>query len=157
MSIESVCEYILSRISEDLLSFGYKRSGKGKLFYRYSADRKIACGIEMQKKMFNSPEGYYFSFTFNISCIALYEVPDFYREKLTLAQLKSALEDLGYFSERLGHVCKGSDYWWEITDETLRYTTLEEYYNRFLHDDIIKCAHDLDEQAIKKEKKYYSE
>ena len=156
MNSTDVYDYILSRVNEDLISYGYKRSGKGKLFYRYSADRKIACGIDMQKKIFNSPEGYYFSFTFDISCIALYELPDFYGEKLTLGQLKLALEDTGFFSERLGFMCRGGDYWWEITDETLRYTTIEEYYNCFLHDDIIKCARYLDEQAHKKESKYYS-
>ena len=69
MDMTSIYEYILSRIAEDLSQYGYKRSGKGSLFYRYSADKKVACAFEMQKSMFNLPDNY--SFTFNLGCIAL--------------------------------------------------------------------------------------
>lgn len=64
MGSMSIYEYVLSRITEDLLPYGYKRSGKGTLFYKYSADKKVACAFEMQKSVFNSADDY--SFTFNL-------------------------------------------------------------------------------------------
>ncbi len=154
MDSTAMYDYILSRINDDLSSYGYKRSGKGKMFYRYSADGKVACGIEMQKSILNSPESY--SFTFNIGCIALYELPYYYKEKLTLEPLKLALGEPFFGGERLGQLCRGSDYWWEITGEMLNYNSfsIEKYYDIFLHNDIIKCAVHLDELAHKKEQVY---
>ena len=49
MDVLSVYEYILSRISEDLTPYGYQRSGKSALFYRYSIDKKIGCAFEIVK------------------------------------------------------------------------------------------------------------
>ena len=151
MDIVPIYDYILTRISEDLLLYGYKRSGKGVLFYRYSADKKVGCAIEMQKSTFNSPEGY--SFTFNLGCVALYDLNDYYEEKLTLKTLKyAAYTPAGV--QRLGHLTRGRDYWWEITDEILNDFSIEEYYDRFLRQDIIRGAEYLNEQARKKESVY---
>lgn len=148
MDISSIYEYILSRIGEDLATYGYKRSGKSTLFYRYSADKKIGCALEMQKSMFNSPDDY--SFTFNLGCIALYNLNGYYKDKLTLETVKLALTFPAGF-QRLGNLSRGCDYWWNITDEILSNFSIEEYYNCFLHPDIIKGAEYLDEQARKKE------
>ena len=54
----------------------------------------------------------------------------------------------------MGHLSRGHDYWWNITDEILNVFSIEEYYNRFLHADIIKGAEYLNEQARKKESVY---
>ena len=117
MDMTSIYEYILSRIAEDLSPYGYKRSGKSSLFYRYSADKKVACAFEMQKSMFNLPDNY--SFTFNLGCIALYNLNGYYKDKLTLETAKLALRyDAGCM--RLGHLSRGCDYWWNITDEILK-------------------------------------
>ena len=151
MDITSIYEYMLSRIGEDLASHGYKRSGKGTLFYRYSADKKVACAFEMQKSMFNSPDDY--SFTFNLGCIALYNLNGYYKDKLTLETVKLALTFQAGV-QRLGHLSRGYDYWWNITDEILNNYSIEEYYNRFLQPDIIKGAEYLSEQARKKESVY---
>lgn len=148
MEINAIYEYILSRITEDLASYGYKRSGKSSLFYRYSANKKVGCAFEMQKSMFNSPDNY--SFTFNLGCIALNDLNEYYKDTLTLEAVKFALT-FQAGSSRLGQVSRGYDYWWKITDETVSYVSIEEYYNRFLHPDIIKGAEYLDEQAQKKE------
>ena len=37
--------YILSRVQADLADHGYSRSGKGALFYRYSANKKVSCAL----------------------------------------------------------------------------------------------------------------
>ena len=147
MDINVIYEYILSRIAEDLASYGYKRSGKSTLFYRYSADKKVGCVFEMQKSMFNLPDNY--SFTFNLGCIALYNINGYRKDRLTLETVKYALHP--ELSVRLGHLSRGNDYWWNITDEILSDFSIEEYYNRFLRSDIIKGAEYLDEQAEKKE------
>ena len=151
MDITVIYEYILSRIQEDLANYGYSRSGKSGLFYRYSADKKVGCAFEMQKSMFNLPDDY--SFTFNLGCIALYNLNGYDKDKLTLKTVKLALTFQAGF-QRLGHLCRGNDYWWNITNEILSYFSIEEYYNRFLHADIIKGAEYLDEQARKKESVY---
>ena len=51
---------------------------------------------------------------------------------------------------RIGHLCRGHDFWWEVSDEILRNVSIEEYYDQFLHADIVKCARYLNEQAEKK-------
>ena len=56
-----IYESVLSNVQADLLKYGYARSGKSALFYRYSADKKVGCCIEMQKSMFNFPDNYSFS------------------------------------------------------------------------------------------------
>ena len=150
MDSMSIYEYVLSRITEDLLPYGYKRSGKGTLFYKYSADKKVACAFEMQKSAFNSADDY--SFTFNLGCVALYNLNGYRKDKLTLETVKFALHP--ELSVRLGHLSRGCDYWWNITDEILKDFPIEEYYNRFLHSDIIKGAEYLNEQAFKKESVY---
>ncbi len=150
MGSTTIYEYILSRIAGDLAPFGYKRSGKSALFYRYSAYQKVGCVFEMQKSMFNLPNNY--SFTFNLGCIALYNINGYRNDKLTLETVKFALHP--ELSVRLGHLSKGCDYWWTITDEILQDYSIEEYYDRFLHNDIIKGASFLDEQAREKEKIY---
>ena len=151
MDINVIYENILSRITEDLASYGYKRSGKGTLFYRYSADKKVGCAFEMQKSMFNSPDDY--SFTFNLGCIALYNLNGYHKDKLTLEALKlSRLLQTG--GKRLGVLSRGSDYWWSINNKTLRKFKIEKYYNQFLQKDIIKGAEYLNEQAQIKERVY---
>lgn len=150
MDNTTIYEYILSRITEDLIPFGYKRSGKSALFYRYSTDKKVGCVFEMQKSMFNLPNNY--SFTFNLGCIALYNINGYRKDKLTLETVKFALHP--ELSVRLGHLSKDCDYWWAITDEILQDYSIEEYYDRFLRHDIIKGANFLDEQAREKESVY---
>lgn len=152
MDIAEIYDYILFKINEDLTPYGFKRSGKSALFYRYSSDKKVGCAIAMQKSMFNSPESY--SFTFNLGCVALHDLSDYYDEKLTLAVIKQAINNYFIGGMRLGHLCRGHDYWWEIDDEILQNITLEEYYSTFLHPDIIKGADILDEQMCKKERVY---
>lgn len=151
MDINVIYEYILSRITEDLAPYGYKRSGKGTLFYRYSADKKVGCAFEMQKSMFNSPDDY--SFTFNLGCIALYNLKEYHKDKLTLEALKLSLF-LQTGGKRLGVLSRGSDYWWSINNKTLRKFKIEKYYNQFLQKDIIKGAEYLNEQAQIKERVY---
>ena len=146
-----IYDYILSRVQAELLVFGYSRSGKSGLFYRYSADKKVGCVIEMQKSAFNYPGSY--SFTFNLGCIALYNLRGYNKEKLTLSTLKLALTFQAGV-ERIGILCRGTDYWWDITDEIMKEYSLEEYYDRFIQDDIKKCAAHLDELAAKKEEVY---
>lgn len=41
-----IYESVLSNVQADLLEYGYARSGKSALFYRYSADKKVGCCIE---------------------------------------------------------------------------------------------------------------
>lgn len=41
MDSSTIYEYILSRVQADLTPYGYSRSGKSALFYRYSADKKL--------------------------------------------------------------------------------------------------------------------
>lgn len=112
----------------------------------------------MQKSINNCTD--YYRFTFNIGCICLYDLPGKTADILTLKTLKCAFcDEIGGL--RMGQLCKQGDYWWEITDQTLNKLSLEEYYNRFLHADIVKCAKYLDKQAHKKEgivakKKTYS-
>lgn len=152
MDSTAMYEYILSRIQEDLLPYGYKRSGKGGLFYRYSCEGKVGCAIEMQKSMFNSPGVY--SFTFNLGCVALYELNGYYKDKLSLQPLRLATRSYQSGGMRIGHLCRGRDYWWEITDGILKMFTLEKYYELFVQKDIQKAAEYLDEMAIKKENVY---
>ncbi len=139
--------YILSRVNEDLVKYGYKRSGKSKLFYRYFEDGKITCAVEMEKSAFNTEDCC--RFTFNAGCIALYNLSGYPKNKLTLETVKLALTTQAGVI-RIGHLTDRGDYWWEIDEEILNHVSLEEYYNRYLHDDIIKCACYLDELALKK-------
>ncbi len=148
----AICEYVLSRVYDDLASYGYKRSGKGKLFYRYTAGGKVGCAVEMKKSMFNSSES--FSFTFNISCVALYELKGYAKEKLTLEALKRTAGN-SFGGMRIGSLCRGGDYWWEITADIANEYPMEEYYNRFVRNDIEKAACYLEELACKKEQVYH--
>jgi len=152
MDSTTIYEYILSRIGDDLAPYGYKRSGKGRLFYRYFADGKVGCAVEMQKSMFNSRE--YCSFTFNLSCVSLYELSNYYKDKLTLQPLKISLLNVYSGAERIGDLCRGGDYWWTIDDDMLSEYTIEEYYDFFIHKDIEKAARHLNELADKKGKVY---
>ena len=147
-----IYEYILSRVGEDLKPYGYKRSGKGTLFYCYSADRKVGCAIEMQKSIFNTPESH--SFTFNFVCVALYDLPNYSKEKLTLDAIKIALANPYIGGERIGILCRGTDYWWEFTGDKPKKLKIEKYYNRFIHNDIVNTACYLKEVAEKKEQIY---
>ena len=146
-----IYEYLLSRIQEDLANYGYSRSGKSGLFYRYSADKKVGCVIEMQKSMLNSPESY--SFTFNLLCVGLYDLDDYFNDRLTISAIRTCLQN-PFITERIGVLCRGRDYWWEITDDILSEHSMQAYYDRFILDDIQKSAVYLDEQAEKKESVY---
>ena len=146
-----IYEYLLSRIQEDLANYGYSRSGKSGLFYRYSADKKVGCVIEMQKSMLNSPESY--SFTFNLLCVGLYDLDDYFNDRLTISAIRTCLQN-PFITERIGVLCRGRDYWWEITDDILSEHSMQAYYDRFILDDIQKSAVYLDEQAGKKESVY---
>ena len=146
-----IYEYLLSRIQEDLANYGYSRSGKSGLFYRYSADKKVGCVIEMQKSMLNSPESY--SFTFNLLCVGLYDLDDYFNDRLTISAIRTCLQN-PFITERIGVLCRGRDYWWEITDDILSEHSMQAYYDRFILNDIQKSAVYLDEQARKKESVY---
>ena len=146
-----IYEYLLSRIQEDLANYGYRRSGKSGLFYRYSADKKVGCVIEMQKSMLNSPESY--SFTFNLLCVGLYDLDDYFNDRLTISAIRTCLQN-PFITERIGILCRGRDYWWEITDDILSEHSMQAYYDRFILNDIQKSAVYLDEQAEKKESVY---
>ena len=93
-----IYESVLSNVQADLLEYGYARSGKSALFYRYSADKKVGCCIEMQKSMFNFPDNY--SFTFNLLCVGLYELDEYYNHKLTVSALKACIHN-PFISERI--------------------------------------------------------
>jgi len=151
MDSTAIYEYLLSRIQEDLANYGYSRSGKSGLFYRYSADKKVGCVIEMQKSMLNSPESY--SFTFNLLCVGLYDLDDYFNDRLTISAIRTCLQN-PFITERIGILCRGRDYWWEITDDILSEHSMQAYYDRFILNDIQKSAVYLDEQAGKKESVY---
>ena len=103
-----IYESVLSNVQADLLEYGYARSGKSALFYRYSADKKVGCCIEMQKSMFNFPDNY--SFTFNLLCVGLYELDEYYNHKLTVSALKACIHN-PFISERIGIIYHNRDYW----------------------------------------------
>ena len=146
-----IYEYLLSRIQKDLANYGYSRSGKSGLFYRYSADKKVGCVIEMQKSMLNSPESY--SFTFNLLCVGLYDLDDYFNDRLTISAIRTCLQN-PFITEKIGILCRGRDYWWEITDDILSEHSMQAYYDCFILNDIQKSAIYLDEQARKKESVY---
>ncbi len=146
-----IYESILSNVATELTHFGFQRSGKSTLFYRYSYDKKIACALQMQKSMFNGPEG--LSFTFNLSCVCVKEWKYPAKEKLTLAMIKASFQDYRLY-DRIGTLCRGKDHWWHITEETLKNYSLEEYYDRFIRKDILHTAHHLDVRAESKAKVY---
>ena len=153
MDSKAVYDHVLSRVEEDLKHYGYKRSGKGRLFYRYSAYGKVGCVFEMQRSAYNTTDSQ--SFTFNVGCVALYELSGYYKAKLTAEPLKLILKSPS--AERLGGISRGYDYWWEFSDKILESFPIEEYYDRFLHADIIKCAGYLDDLSRKKERIYLGE
>ena len=141
MENEVIYEALLSKVQAELEPFGFKRSGKSTLFYRYSHDKKIACGLQMQKSMFNGPEG--LSFTFNLLCICVKELKNYSKEHMTIAAIKAGFGDFRVF-ERIGSLCRGRDHWWNVTDEILSQYSLEDYYTRFIQKDILKTAQHLD-------------
>ena len=151
MDITAIYESVLTNVQTELLTYGYTRSGKSTLFYRYSADKKVGCCIEMQKSMFNSPDSY--SFTFNLLCIGSYELRGYRDRSLTVSVLKSCFSN-PFVSKRIGTICRGGDYWWEITPEILEYVDPEEYYDRYIRNDIKAAAAYLDELSEKKQSKY---
>lgn len=151
MDSAAIYESVLSNVQTELLNYGYTRSGKSTLFYHYSADRKIGCCIEMQKSMFNFEDNY--SFTFNLLCIGSYELRGYYDRRLTVSALKTCFSD-PFISKRIGTICRGRDYWWEITPEILKNVDPEEYYDRFIKNDIKAAAAYLDELAEKKQSIY---
>ncbi len=144
-------EYMLSRITDQLADFGYSRSGKSALFYRYSADKTVASAIEMQRSIFNSEDS--FSFTFNLLCIGLYDLEGFFNDKLTLSAIKGSLKS-PFLAERIGIICRGSDYWWTVDEEYIKKYTPEKYYDIFIREDIEKAAKHLDDLFEKKKQKY---
>jgi len=151
MDSAAIYESVLSRVQTDLLNYGYIRSGKSALFYRYSADRKVGCCIEMQKSMFNFPDSY--SFTFNFLCVGADELDGYHDRRLTVSALKACFCN-PFISKRIGVLCRGRDYWWEITSDILKNDDPEEYYDKFVQNDIKVCAAYLDELAEKKQMIY---
>ncbi len=151
MENAEIYESILSKIATELAHFGFQRSGKSALFYRYSHDKRIACALQMQKSMFNGPEG--LSFTFNFVCVCVKELRNYSKGQLTLAAVKTALGDFRIF-ERIGPLCRGKDYWWSITDDILKNISPDEYYDRFLKKDILQTVQHLDIRAEIKAKMY---
>lgn len=130
-------ESILSSVQADLLQYGYSRSGKSAFFYRFSADKTVGCCIEMQKSMYNLPGSH--SFTFNLLCVRSHEINGYSKDRLTVSALKNCLH-VPLAAKRIGDICRSRDYWWDITEETLKAYDLKEYYDRFLRADIQACA-----------------
>ena len=146
--IAQTYETILSEMEKDLAEFEFKRSGKGVLFYRYCADNRVGCAIQMQKSMFNLPGSY--SFTMNLVCVSIPELRGYSKDKLTLSCLKSCLQ-IPQAMQRIGHLCRGYDHWYELSDEIIEEYGLQEYYAHFVRKDIQKCAEYLNQQACEKE------
>lgn len=146
----SLYETVLTCAAGTLASHGFVRSGKSALFYHYSAGKKIACAIEMQKSMFNYPGSY--SFTFNAACMGLSDFSG-HNGSLTVSLIRTFLHQPNgshHSWERLGMICRGCDYWWTISDELLTQYSLTEYYDRFLRADIEKAIAWLDAAAARK-------
>lgn len=59
-----------------------------------------------------------------------------------------------FISERIGVLCGGGDYWWDITDEILDYFSLEAYYDNFMQLDIKKVPIIWTDLLSKKEQSY---
>ena len=144
MDSTEIYGYILSRVEADLSPCGYSRSGKGALFYRFTADKRVGCAVELQRSLFNSPESY--SFTFNLLCVGLRDPDDYYGEKLTVSALRACMKN-PYVAERIGPLCR-------ITEEFVAEYGLKGYYDRFIQGDMKKCAAYLDGLAAGKEKRY---
>ncbi len=151
--IEQVYETILREIQAMLEKDGYKRSGNSPLFYRYHDDRKIACALKMQKSMCNSSEN--IRFTFNVLCISVDELlaldPEFFDLTLNLSVLKKCL--LGYPSERIGHICRGYDAWYELEGKRISEEGALRYFDYVIRPDIEKTMALLNESVSRKIKK----
>lgn len=145
-NIESKYEYILSNIQKRLEKEGYKRSGKSGVFYRYHADKQIACVFGLQKSTLNSSE--MLNFTFNLGCITLDEIldadPNFWDSALTLAVLKQALRSV-FLTERIGNICRGYDAWYDISEYGLMERCVAQYYTDIIEPDIEKSILHLNE------------
>lgn len=151
MDVKSIYEYFLTRISEDASPDGYKRCGKS--FYRLSAEGKVGCAIEMQRSSNNTVGSC--SFTFNLACVALYELRGYGKKTLTREALRLALRSPDTFI-RIGHVSRRRDYWWEITEDIMAIYTPSEYYERFIRQDIEKAVLWLRGSAERKKRIYQS-
>ena len=78
---------------------------------------------------------------------------DYFNDRLTISAIRTCLQN-PFITERIGVLCRGRDYWWEITDDVLNEYNLKEFYDNFIQNDIRKSILYLDELAIKKSKKY---
>jgi len=146
LTTAQIYEYVLSRVQEQLEKDGYKRSGKGTVFYRYHTDKRLACVVGMQKSFDNGPESLFF--TFNLDCVTVDEImeadPTFFGPALNLTVLKTYLRSI--LSERIGHVCRGGDAWYEVSEYSLMGRKLSQYYDDTIGPDIdmvIKHLNDL--------------
>lgn len=153
---EQMCEFVLSRMQELLEKDGYRRNGKGTIFYRYHADRRIACVLGMQKSVNNCYGN--FEFTFNVGCVSIDDVmdadPNFFGFRLTLAVLKEYLRSC--LSDRIGFICRGYDVWYDLSEYGLMGRNISQYYNDTILPDIEKVRNCLNEQVVKKLSKYES-
>ena len=151
---EQKYEYVLSHMQKRLEQEGYKRSGKSGVFYRYHADRRVACILGMQKSMDNFSG--ISAFTFNVGCITIDEIIDAYSEfwewKLNLSVLKQALRSS--LSERIGFICRGYDAWYDVSELELCGTSIEDYYSGIIEPDIEKTIVHIEQVLKNKLKKY---
>ena len=115
-------EYILSEMTEILNKEGFIRSGKS-FFYRYGEERTNACVMGFQKSMDNCPDCLRFKIKYD--CVTLYDIKDFYGERLNLRILK----------EHLQGTLRGTE-WYELSEYTLADKTIADYYRERIAPDV---------------------
>lgn len=147
MKTEEMYSYIIDRMKERLLREGYKLSGRS-LFYRYSPDKSMASGMLIYRSMGNCGGVY---FTIHVGALSVDDIPDFYGNRLTVAKIKEYL----YGGERIGLVCRGHDYWYRFSDDSVAGLDIVQYYADAIEPDIERVILYLDErlEEVKKRRK----
>lgn len=142
-------DYILDEMAVQLSDYGFKRSGKGLLFYQYYENKKIVCGIKMQKSMDNC-RGYH-KFTFNIMCSSLRWEKDVVKQ-ITLKHLQNY--DYGVLYDRIGCVVGPGDKWYLITSNILCGNDEKWFYDKYLRQDIAAAGKFMND-FVKEEIDFY--
>ena len=147
MKTADMYDYIICRMKERLLREGYKLSGKS-LFYRYSLDKSMASGMMIYRSAGNSGG---VCFTIQVGAFSVDDIPDFYGDRLTVAKIKEYL----YGGERIGLICRGHDYWYRFSDDSVAGLDINRYYAEAIEPDIEKVIPYLDERVeeVKKRRK----
>ena len=96
------------------------------------------------------------NFTFNVGCVTIDEIMDvdstFWGLSLNLTILKEYLRS--GLSERIGHICRGHDVWYELSEYSLMGRELPQYYDDTIRPDIEKVMVYLNELCHKKQIRY---